>query len=95
MGILSRVETYSVEYFGTKDVRSITKKEFAEYWDWRKANYKRVAPSNGTLNRERTSIISLFKFAIDRGYITSLPDIPKNEVKGIARRSTFTNDEWR
>lgn len=95
LGILSRVETYSVEYFGAKDVRSITKREFAEYWDWRKANYKRVAPSNGTLNRERTSIISLFKFAVDRGYITALPDIPKNEVKGIARRSTFTNDEWR
>jgi len=95
LGILSRVETYSVEYFATKDIRSITKKEFFEYWNWRKTNYKRVVPSNETLNRERTSIISLFKFAVDRGYITALPDIPKNEVKGIARRSTFTNDEWR
>lgn len=95
LGILSRVETYSVDYFGTKDIRSINKKEFSEYWVWRKTNYKRVAPSNGTLNRERTSIISLFKFAVDRGYITTLPNIPKNEVKGIARRSTFTNDEWR
>lgn len=94
-GTISRVETYSVEFFGPINIEKIGRKEFAEYWEWRKSNYKRTLPSNETLNRERTAILALLRFCLERSYITSLPTIPKTETKGISRRPTFTKEEWR
>ena len=89
------VGVYSVDYFGKMLIDKITSKDFHEYFDWRKVNYKKKVPSNETLNRERTSIQSLFKYCYQRGYITEPLSIPKLKTNGISRRPTFTMNEWK
>jgi integrase len=90
---IDRVETYAVKFFGQMKIDTIGPKEFADFWVWRKSNYNRSRPSNGTLRRERTSILPVFKFAVIRGYLQSVPetDPPKATLE---RRPTFTMEEW-
>ncbi|MDA9795136.1 site-specific integrase [Paracoccaceae bacterium] len=87
--------SYSLDYFGSMIFDRITTQNFHQYWDWRKVNYKRRKPSHDTLNRERTAIMSIFKFGYQRGYIRELFEIPKLKTKGITRRPTFTLAEWK
>ena len=47
------------------------------------------------MNRERTSIQSLLKFSLQRGYITEAIEVPKLKTKGISKRPTFTLNEWK
>lgn len=91
---VDRVRTYALTYFGTKKVDTIKSSDLAEYWLWRKVNFARKPPTDGTLWRERTALLSFFKFAESKGYITTIPssDPPKAKQE---RRSTFTLDEWR
>ena len=86
---------YSLDYFGSMIFDRITAQDFHQYWDWRNVNYKRRKPSHDTLNRERTAIMSIFKFGYQRGYIKELFEIPKLKTKGITRRPTFTLAEWK
>ena len=86
---------YSLDYFGSMIFDRVTAQDFHQYWDWRKVNYKRRKPSHDTLNRERTAIMSIFKFGYQRGYIKELFEIPKLKTKGITRRPTFTLAEWK
>ena len=92
---VDRVKTYSVSFFGQQKVDQITAENFLEYWQWRKNNFNRTSPTNDTLNRERTAILAMFKYCLERGYLTSLPKIPKVLTKGVNRRPTFSRDEWR
>lgn len=90
---IDRVRSYALSYFATKKLDELTNKDFAEYWDWRRTNYVKKPPTEGTLRREKTSIIPLFKFAKQRGYINTVPEIEAPRHKS-QRRSTFTADEW-
>lgn len=89
------VETYSLGYFGKTAIEELSTKDFHVYWDWRKINFLRKKPTNETLNRERTAIQNLLKFALQNGYRTSPLPILKLETKGINRRPTFTDGEWK
>ncbi|MEI6486212.1 MAG: site-specific integrase [Sphingomonadales bacterium] len=93
-GTIDRVETYAVRFFGAMKIDAIGPTDFADFWAWRKSNFNRKQPSNGTLRRERTSILPVFKFAVTKGYIKAVPetDPPKSSND---RRPTFTQDEWR
>ena len=91
---IDRVETYALKFFGLMKVDGIGPNNFADFWVWRKSNFNKKQPSNGTLRRERTCLLPVFKFALSRGYIQAMPDTdpPKAPVE---RRPTFTQDEWR
>lgn len=93
-GTIDRIETYAVQFFGTMKFEAIKPADFTNYWAWRKTNYNKKVPSNGTLRRERTSILPVFKFAVAKGYIPAIPETapPKATTE---RRPTFTQDEWR
>ena len=86
---------YSLDYFGSMIFDRISTQDFYQYWDWRKVNYKRRKPSDETLNRERSAIMSIFKFGYQRGYIKELIKIPKLKTNGVNRRPTFTLAEWK
>ena len=88
-------ETYTLDYFGKMRIDQITPKEFHKYWEWRKVNFKRKKPTDGTLNRERNAIQGFFRYAFQHGYLTAPLKIPKLEAKGINRRPTFTLAEWK
>jgi len=91
---LDRVKSYALLYFGSMRIEDIGPKEFDTFWLWRKANFSKRKPSNGTLGRERNAIVPLFKFAISKGYITSVPDMVVPKAKHT-RRPTFTIEEYR
>lgn len=91
---IHRIESYAVKFFGPMKIDTIGPKEFADFWVWRKSNYNRSRPSNGTLRRERTSILPVFKFAVTRGYLQSVPDTDPPKAT-LERRPTFTQDEWK
>lgn len=91
---IERVRSYALGYFGQKRMSDLKTMDFADYWNWRKTNYSRKAPTNGTLKRERTCLIPLLKFAKKRGYLTEIPEIEAPQFKG-QRRSTFTDAEWK
>tara|TARA_R110001599_G_scaffold164308_1_gene353704 strand:- start:1559 stop:2083 length:525 start_codon:yes stop_codon:yes gene_type:complete len=61
---IDRVRSYALEYFGSMKIDQIGSTDFQNYWLWRKKNYAKKIPSNATLGRERTSIRSLFNFAV-------------------------------
>lgn len=93
-GTINRAKEYALEYFSTKRITEIGPAEFSEYWVWRRTHYKRKPPSNGTLRRERTCLIPVFKYAVTKGYIVAAPDTVPPKAKA-ERRPTFTIDEWR
>lgn len=90
---VERVRVYALTFFGPMRMTDIGPVQFADYWVWRKKNYNRTKPSNGTLRRERTSILPVFKYAVSKGYITAVPDTEPPKA-ALERRPTFTLDEW-
>ena len=92
---VKNVEEYSIQYFGKMKIDKISTQDFSKYWEWRKHNYKLKEPSNGSLVRERTSILNLINFCVERGHLTKIIDIPKPQVDMFRRRSTFTEGEYK
>lgn len=90
---IERVRTYALTFFGQMRMTDIGPVQFADYWEWRKKNYNRTKPSNGTLRRERTCILPVFKYAVSKGYITAVPETEPPKAT-LERRPTFTLEEW-
>ena len=89
------VKLYSVDFFGKMMIDNIKSKDFHEYCDWRNVNYKKKQPTVDTINRELTSIRSVFKYSYQRGYISEMVTIQKLKTNGVSRRSTFNLTEWK
>lgn len=94
VGTIERVETYAARFFGAMKIEAITSSDFTNYWEWRKTNFNKKIPSNGTLRRERTCLLPVFKFAVSKGYIPAIPETEPPRATA-QRRPTFTNEEWR
>lgn len=90
---VERVRSYALAYFGPMKISEIASKDFENFWLWRKQNFSKRMPTNGTLGRERTAILSAFKFAHRLGYISQIPVTHKPRAK-FQRRPTFTPQEW-
>ena len=93
-GTIDRIETYALRFFGAMKIEAITAADFSNYWQWRKTNFNKRVPSNGTLRRERTCLLPVFKFAVSKGYIPATPETEPPKATAT-RRPTFTQDEWR
>jgi len=94
-GQIERVKSYCLDYFGERKIDEIKESDFLDYWNWRRKNFRRKEPSDGTLNRERTSIKSVFNYAYMKGYVKSNLKIEKIRVKKDNRRASFTDGEWK
>jgi integrase len=90
---IERIRVYALTFFGPMRMNDIGPVQFADYWEWRKKNYNRTKPTNGTLRRERTSILPVFKYAVSKGYIPAVPDTDPPKAS-LERRPTFTLEEW-
>lgn len=90
---IERIRTYAVEFFGSKRIDQIGSADFSDYWVWRASNFNRKPPSSGTLKRERTCLLPVFKHALAKGYIQVLPETNAPKAPTV-RRPTFTVQEW-
>lgn len=88
-----RIRAYALSYFGKKRMDQIGEPEFTNYWNWRRRNFNRKMPSNDTLRRERTCILTVFKFAKAKGYVPRIPQTNAPKAKGD-RRPAITAEEW-
>jgi integrase len=101
---LRYVSLYPLRFFGDRKIDSISKGDFVEYWMWRNENSSRLQPMTGettpytpspnSLRRESTGLKNMFKYAVDKGWLTSVPDMAVPSLHKN-RRPTFTNQEWR
>lgn len=93
--ITGDVLRYSVPYFDKTPIADITPAKMSDFWLWRQANGKKKNPASSTLKREMTYITGLFRFAVGRGYLKSIPNLnPLQITDDGKRRSTFTAKEW-
>jgi integrase len=88
------LQVYAADYFRTKPISEITSRDFSDYWEWRRTNFKRRPPSPATLRRECIAFSPVFQYACQKGYLTEIPDFNKPKAK-LTRRSTFTDAEWK
>jgi len=94
----------ALEYFGNKKIDEIKKGDFQEYWMWRKENSTRLEPMTGrrtpfvpadnSLRQEGNSIKQMFNYAVDKGWMVSIPDMAVPPPQDN-RRPTFSKQEWR
>lgn len=85
---IDRVRTYALQFFDSMKITEIGQPEFTEFWAWRKSNFNRKPPSNGTLKRERTCILPVFKYALSKGYLSKVPSASPPQ----SRSSTATGN---
>jgi len=90
---VERIDSYALEFFGTKRIDAIKEADFSDYWAWRQSNFRKKAPTNATLRREKTSIMPIFKHALTKRYIDKIPTMNAPKAKS-ERRPTFTEKEW-
>ena len=88
-----RIEAYALDYFTSKRIDSFKSSDFLDYFAWREENFKRKKPSAGTLKRERTCLLPIFNFALQKNLISEMPRIPTIKAQ-TQRRPTFTTKEW-
>jgi len=101
---LRYVSLYPLRFFGDRKIDDISKGDFVEYWMWRNENSARLQPMTGkstpyipspnSLRRESGGLRNMFKYAIDKKWITAIPDMAVPSLHKN-RRPTFTNQEWR
>lgn len=93
-GTIHRIKSHALKFFGSMRMENIGSPEFTQFWQLRKESSSKKVPTNGTLRRERTSIMPVFKYALSKGYISKLPDTNPPKAKS-ERRPTFSDAEWR
>ena len=95
------IDTYLIKYFANTLLEHITEPKLAKYQLWRLSQVD-DEPEVGTLNRERTVIRQMFKFAVEAGHMKKAdvpcitndkqkqnrrPHIPLVEYKRLLKRS--------
>ena len=100
----SYVRIYPLKFFADYKIDELTKGDFSEYWMWRRENSAKLNPmtnkrtpynpSPNSLRREAVGLRNMFKYAIDKGWMPSMPEmnVPSHSKN---RRPTFTLKEWR
>ena len=98
------VRVYPLRFFADYKIDELTKGDFSEYWMWRRENSAKLNPmtnkrtpynpSPNSLRREAVGLRNMFKYAIDKGWMPSMPEM---NVPSLSknRRPTFTLKEWR
>lgn len=85
---------YAVPFFGNKRIDNIKTSDFMDYIEYRRTNFKRKSPTNDTLIRERSTLLGVFRFAKNKGYISEIPHFPKPPAEE-AKRDTWTEQEYK
>lgn len=92
--VVGGMHLYAVPFFGKKRIDNIKTKDFSDFLDYRRTNFKKKPPTNETLIKERTEILAVFRFAKQKGHIADIPDFPKPQSEN-AQRDTWTEEEYR
>ena len=85
---------YAVPFFGNKRIDNIKTSDFMDYLEYRRTHFKKNLPKNDTLIRERSTLLGVFKYAKNKGYLVEIPNFPKPQGDD-AKRDTWTVNEYK
>jgi len=94
----------SLKFFRSKNIDSIRKGDFNDYWIWRRENSERTnpstkktvryIPSDNSLRKDAAYLKVFFSYCVDKGWMKEIPDMNPPSLDK-SRRPTFTLTEWR
>jgi len=90
-GNIRKVENHLNPFFGKLKITQINDRKVEEYYIQRQSQGKQF--SNVTLRHEATVLTSVFQFAKRKGYIASVPDIPRPKNK-VSPRPDIPQKEY-
>ncbi|MBT7906976.1 MAG: site-specific integrase, partial [Marinovum sp.] len=91
---LDTLKLYALPYFAKMRIDNIKTNDFSDYLDDRRINFKRKPPTNETLIKERSSILGIFNYALEKGYIVKIPSFPK-PTGDLVQRDSWTEAEYK
>lgn len=91
---LDTLKLYALPYFAKMRIDNIKTNDFSDYLDDRRINFKRKQPTNETLIKERSSILGIFNYALEKGYIVKIPSFPK-PTGDLVQRDSWTEAEYK
>lgn len=91
---LDTLKLYALPYFAKMRIDNIKTNDFSDYLDDRRINFKRKPPTNETLIKERSSILGIFNYALEKGYIVKIPSFPK-PAGDLVQRDSWTEAEYK
>ena len=69
LAITAFLKTYAVPYFTKNKITDISAKEIAKFFDWRRANSKRKAPTEATILHETSQFSTFLRWCHRRGHL--------------------------
>jgi hypothetical protein len=86
-------------FWRTQRLSTINAATFREFYAWRRKNFRKFGKqhqlSNSTLHKDKILIRQFLNHAIDKGWLSSLPLIPKSGKIVANPRPWFDAQEWR
>jgi len=89
-----KLEMYSIVFLGKMFINEITSKTLSDFVHWRREHGVARKPSDVTIKKEISRLKGVFKFAIQKNYLTSLPDFPIVTGRSTPRPN-FTRNQYR
>ena len=92
--VLAFVKTYAEPYFTNNKITDINPGEVAKFFDWRRVNSKKKAPTESTILHETSEFRTFLNWCHKRGLIDKTVSIetPKHEA---GRRPDFDEKDWK
>ena len=94
LAIVAFLKTYAVPYFTKNKITDISAKEIAKFFDWRRANSKRKAPTEATILHETSQFSTFLRWCHRRGHLDREIRLDRPKQDG-SRRPHFDAADWR
>ena len=91
--ILSFLKNYALPYFSRNKITDFSESEITRFFDWRRANPKKKAPTNSTILAEMSHFKTFADWCYRRGYIKSRVEFDRPSLNEN-RRPHFGDKEW-
>ena len=91
--VIDFLTTYALPYFSKTNVSDLTAAEISKFFDWRRVNTKRKAPSNATIVSEMGKLKVFTDWCVERGHL-SVSISPKKPSVSDNRRPHFDSKDW-
>jgi integrase len=91
--VISTIERYGIPFFKGRAIDSINNALMQDFMDWRRNNSKRAMSSPATINKDLTSLKTLFKWLFRNGIVDRPIEFDKPRVKQN-RRTHFDASDW-
>ena len=87
------IRAYALPYFGKTKIAEINEAEVTKFFDWRRKNFKKKAPTNATILSDQGKFKVFTEWCFRRGYTNKQIQFSKPSQTG-SRRPHFNDKDW-